>query len=435
MVLAAAILLSTGAGTALAQERGDPERFVSREEYEKLKAELEDVKKKLAEVAASREEEEPSALEEAVDDLEKQLKEVRYGAEAARPGTTRFLVTGYGSATFEDARDEPSNFRATLNPILLWKLNDRLFFESELEAEMGEGGHGEGVQVEYAHLTYVLHDLVTVGAGKFLAPFGTFAERLHPAWINKLPNAPAAFGHDGVGPTSLLGVQLRGGAALGATKLNYAAYLANGPELNFGDDEPEEAGMLHFEDGADENDDKAFGGRVGFLPVPELEVGVSGLRGEASPDGAEESADATLWAVDLAYTKESEALGGTFDVRAEWAASHVSRVTFDPDGAIGFGPLSFSNRRSGYYVQAAYRPSKSESALLKSMEAVVRYDVLDLPRGAPMGADARSWTVGLDYWVGQSTVVKLAYMWTDRNDPMGEARDSWALMVQLAMGF
>ena len=59
-----------------------------------------------------------------------------------------------------------------------------------------------------------------------------YAERVHPDWINKLPDAPLAFGHDGgIIAGTQLGVQARGGIPLGNARLGYAVYVSNGPSI------------------------------------------------------------------------------------------------------------------------------------------------------------------------------------------------------------
>jgi hypothetical protein len=279
-------------------------------------------------------------------------------------------------------------------------------------------------------MTYLVNDYVTLGAGKFLTPFGTFSERLHPAWINKLPDAPLPFGHDGLVPGSSIGFDIRGGfPILQASKINYALYLSNGPRLNT--EEDDEAGLLHFDNFDDINNSKAGGGRIGFLPIPELEVGYSFLIAKVSPDDFED-VTAVLHGIDLGYVKEIDALGGTVDARFEWVWSDVDDATYDPDSSLGFGPLTFDNKRQGGYAQLAYRPSKNSNKIIKNLEGVFRYDALDLPDDAPEAHDEQRYTFGLNYWVSPSFVVKTAYQ-IDNKD--GDADDQNAFFIQTSLGF
>jgi len=418
----------------VAQQPPNPDKYVTREEYDKVVKELDAIKKKLGiseEKAGTQQKENEQTFEE----YDKELKSLKSQVMSALPGKTKPLITGYGFAGYTDRKGEKGTFEAGLNPILLWKLSDRLFFEGELELELSNNDEGEGeteLDLEYANLSYIVNDFVTLKAGKFLAPFGTFADRLHAAWINKLPDAPLPFGHDGLGPTSEIGLQASGGAPLGPTKVNYAFYVSNGPRLNTGKDEPEEAGMLHFDNNLDINDNKAVGTRIGFLPIPQLEVGYSFQYAKV---GADVDASAYLHAVDIGYVRDSDLLKGVIDVRGQWVWSMVDRVTYDPDGSLGFGPLSFNNKRDGGYIQLAYRPSKIGPAWFRDLEGVVRWDMINRPASAPMGTDETRWTFGLNYWIGASTVIKAAYQTGERDSRMDGKSHVDAILVQAAMGF
>lgn len=406
-----------------------PAKYVTREEYDKVVKKLEALEKKLGlveEQKATAEKDNEAALS----DLEKELKSVKLLANSVQPGLSKPLITGYAFAGYTDRQGEKGTFDAGFNPIFLWKYSDRIFFEGELELEF-DGSETE-VDLEYANISYIANDYLTLKAGKFLAPFGTFAERLHPAWINKLPDFPLPFGHDGIAPMTEIGLQVSGGAPLGPTKFNYAVYVSNGPRLNTGADEPDEAGMLHFDNNIDINNNKAVGTRIGFLPIPQLEVGYSFQYARVSEDV---KAGAFLHGLDLGYVRDSQWLRGVIDLRAQWVWSLVDDVTYDEDGSIGFGPLTFDNNRNGGYVQLAYRPSKVNNACLKNLEGVVRWDMLDLPSGAPMNEDEERWTLGLNYWLTPSVVFKAAYQFGERKMPGESAEDVNAFLLQAAMGF
>ena len=426
-----------GAGSAIGQETNTPGKYVTREEYEKVLKELAAIKQMIGADAVKKAAQEKET-QETFDDYDKQFKSFKSLATAAQPGMTKPLLTGYAFAGYTDRKGANSTFEAGFNPIFLWKLTDRLFFEGELEIELGRNPDmGEGtteVGLEYANLSYIANDYMTFKAGRFLSPFGTFAERLHPAWINKLPDAPLAFGHGGVAPGSELGVQVSGGFPAGPTKLNYAVYVSNGPRLNTGAGEPGEAGLLHFDNNIDVNNGKAVGTRIGFLPIPELELGYSFQYAQVGEGGG---VNACLHAVDLSYMRDSKLLKGVIDVRAQWVWSKVDNFTFDPDGSLGFGPLNFNNQRDGGYVQAAYRPSKVGNWFVQNLEGVCRWEMLNNPGGAPAESafDETRWTLGLNYWLGSSTVIKAAYQFGDRHTP-GEGKENVnAILLQAAMGF
>jgi len=428
-VLCAAMLTATLTSAALAADTNAPssEKYVTREEHEKVLKELDDIKARLKtndeqKAVAAKE------TEETQDDFDKQLKQIKSLATTPQPGTTKPLVTGWADLGFHDRKGENSTFSGSFNPILLWKLSDRLFFESEAEFEF-EDNETE-LNLEYANLSYIANDYVTVKAGRFLAPFGTFADRLHPGWINKLPDSPLALGEGGISPWAELGLQASGGFPAGPTKFNYAVYISNGPRLNTGEDEPERAGSLEFDNFPDINNNKAAGTRIGFLPIPELELGYSFQYAKV---GQGVDASAYLHAVDLNYVRSCPQLKGVVDVKGQWVWSDVSDVTYD----TGSGPFTFNNRRDGGYAQIAYRPSLVKNSFLQKLEGVCRWDTINNPGGAPAetGFDEDRWTFGLNYWLGSSTVVKAAYQFGNRRTP-GEGRENVnAILFQAAMGF
>jgi hypothetical protein len=151
-----------------------------------------------------------------------------------------------------------------------------------------------------------------------------------------------------------------------------------------------------------------------------------------NPSGSDVGdADAFLWGFDVSYVQEVDVLAGLFDVRFEYARSDVDDVTYDPTGALGFGPLSYDNVRDGLYIQVAYRPTKCDIKFLRDFEVVGRYDYLNLPAGAPESEDHERWSIGLNYWLNPSTVIKLSYQRLD----VEEEPDVDSFLAMFAVGF
>jgi len=422
--LACAFLL----GPARAQPAAaDKDKYVSREEYEKLlkemqqmRSELETLKKQQAPPTTGVSQ---SEFDSTVDDLEKKIRAIKDAAKASGIGQEKFILTGYGIAEYINREGENSTFNAQFNPIFDWKLTSRLMFEGELEiAFEDEEAH---VDLEYANISYVVNNYIVVGGGKFLLPFAQFNERLHPAWINKLPDKPMAFADGGIAPEADIGAYIRGGFPIGSTRWNYAIYVSNGPGLIT--DDRHTLGQLDFENFSDNNDNKAVGGRIGFLPIPELEVGYSFQYAKVNPNDFGESVYTYLQAVDLSYKRQVDWLKGTIDLRAEWVFSDVERATY----AVDSDRFRFLNNRNGGYAQIAYRPTLAGGDVLKNLEFVFRYDALFIPDSAPGAHDEQRYTFGVDYWLSPSMVIKLAYQIDDRED----GDDHNALFVQAAIGF
>jgi hypothetical protein len=215
--------------------------------------------------------------------------------------------------------------------------------------------------------------------------------------------------------------------------MNYAVFAGNSPRLETG---TTEAGIIFDDNFTDTKDFKSVGGRLGIFPIPELEIGYSILTGHVGDSGTPfGSVKAVMHGPDLAYVVDSDVLQGAVSVFGQWTWSSLTRATYDPTGVLGFGPVNFPNHRAGGFLQASYRPSKVETPYLKNLEAIIRFDVLHRPPQAPDPVDDRRWTLGLDYWITPSTVIKVAYEWDKRDDPVGVVTNANGLVIQFAMGF
>jgi len=427
--------------TSVAQEQGPNKEVISipKEQYQKMLDEHQKLIEEMKEMKAFKaklEESQKKATsqqaenDQALDDLGKDIKAVKQMAKDSFPGTTKMLLTGYGSAGFIDQdHGGTRQFNATFNPIFLWKMSDRLLFEGELEAELE--GHDTSLALEMAHLSYLLNDYMTVSAGKFLNPMNYFVERQHMSWVNKMPDKPLAV-YDGLLSESDVGFQIRGGIPVGKTKLGYAFFVANAPELRVdpASVDATDLGTLEFDNFDNVGKHIAAGCRVGFFPIPELEVGYGFQVSDVGPPGGG-SVDSLLQSADLSYVRESTQLKGIVNLKAQWVWSHVDKFTYDPGGTIG-GPFTFGNNRDGGYAQLAYRPSRFENAYIKNLEPVFRYDMLSQAR-TPTGADEHRYSVGLNYWLSPSTVVKVAYEFDHQSGPEADRHN--AVLVQFVTGF
>jgi len=420
--------------------------YVTRKEYDELKAELLAMKKELdalkktggpkqessegrALASTAPKQEEPAS--QTAGDLHKEVASAlsRPVAESIGSllGTTKFLLAGWAEGMFEARNGQVSTFSASFNPIFLWELTPKLLFDSRLEIE--PSGGGTNVNLVNAQLSYLLNDYMALGVGEFFSPSNVFVERFEPQWINKLPDRPIGVYH-GILPNISVGAQVRGGFPIGPTRADYAFYVSNGPVLNTFD--ARTAGTLDFNSYTDNNDNKAVGGRVGFLPIPGVEVGYGfetskpGFQGTTFHD-----VQALVQSVDLEVTRDSDLLRGRINLFAQYAWSHVDHAVYDPDGSLGFGPLAFTSKQDGGYAELAYRPTKADIDFVRNVELVFRWDHLSRdPSGLGDPWETR-WTLGLNYWLSPSTVLKAAYEW---DQPSGEPNRN-ALFIQTAMGF
>jgi len=361
---------------------------------------------------------------QAVDELRQEVDTLKTQVKETFPGTTKFLLAGYGTAGFTARSGEDPFFDAAFNALFLWKLTDRLFFEGEMELEFED--EATTINLEVAQASYLLNDYMTIGVGRFLNPMDFFVERQHMNWVNKLPDKPLAV-YDGLLPESILGAQLRGVVPIGPTKLEYAAFVANAPGLITTPDDT--LGMLDFDNDANVGGHVAVGGHVGFIPIPQIEVGYGIQRSKVGP--RDDAVEAILQSADFNFVSDSPMLKGLINFRAQWVWSHVGHLIYDFDETGIPGSITFNNNRNGGYVQLAYRPTRIDNDIIKNFEPVFRYDRLNQLH-TPVGFDEQRWTLGLNYWLTPSTVIKAAYEFDDKN---GGARDQDAFMMQMAVGF
>src|SRR5438093_7816222 len=232
---------------------------------------------------------------------------------------------------------------------------------------------------------------MTIDVGRLLNPTNFFIERLHPDWINKLPDKPLAV-YDGLLPESEMGAQLRGVIPIGPTKLEYVGFVANAPGLITGPEDFEEIGMLDFDNDANFGGHVAVGGHVGFIPIPQIEVGYVFFQAK---DGIRDQAvEAVLQSADFNFVTDSAFLKGLINARAQWVWSHVGHFVYDPNGEQGFGPLEFNNNRNGGYAQLSYRPTHIDNDYIKNFEGLFRYERVNHLHPS-VGFDEQRWPIGL----------------------------------------
>jgi hypothetical protein len=367
-------------------------------------------------------------LTKELDALKTQLYKLEKTTGASRLGQTKLLIAGDAVAGYFDQEDSTSTFTEEFNPMFLWQLNDRLFFEGGLEIaiegpdETGEDSQTD-VELDSAYLAYFLNDYVSLGVGKFATPFTIYHRHFDPSWINRLPFDPLAYSDGGIAPDSSVGIFVIGAVPVRHSMVNYAAYLTNGPALIIND--PDSAGSLNFDNYSDQNNNKAFGFRLGYLPVRELEVGYSFQFSKPSPSNFQ-TVHSYIHGLDLNYEKENDYLMGRVTGRFGWIWSQLDTATYP-----AITPSRFNNDRNGGYVEASYRPTKAFEDWINKLELVLRYDRLDVSSEAPGGGKESRWIPGVAYWLTPRTVLKTAYAFDNRE----HQEDNNIFAVQVATGF
>lgn len=394
----------------------------TREEFDTLVEEVGRLKKEREQAKADAAAQQQSDLTEEIDDFVKQPSTYPQPSES---GASPFLLTGFAWVNFQNMEGMDSTFRTSFVPIFLWKISDRVFFEAEIDFALTETE--TEVELGYAQLSFVVNDWMTIAVGKFLTPFGTFWERWHPAWINRLPTMPLMYSHDGgfVGE-GLVGIQARGGVRVGSTLVNYSVYFANGPNLGT---EADEAGAIEFERNLDNNNNKTFGGRIGALPLPYVEVGFSLLSGRVGDSGTVNGkVDTLILGLDFWFGREIRALKGYLEIRGELAWADTDDAVVDDENGNPF--LFTNNKRQGFFVQIAWRPTLLDGFANK-IELVVRFDSNKKRGPGELGIDQTRITLGVDYWVLENMPLKFAWF----QNSFSEGQNRAGIVIQAAIGF
>ena len=374
------------------------------------------------------------ALEERVRTLE---------SERAGEPTHDFQLSGYMSATFFEGENAVSNFSTSFSPIFLYKASKRFLFEAELS--LGFDDEETKVELEYSQLDYMLGDNISLVAGKFLLPFGIFGERGHPSWINKMVTPPLIYsGHHGrtfhgaIIPILFdFGVQVRGGFKIGGTQWGYAVYAVNGPKARTSDGEDEHAHGAGDQfpvswgpSAKDDNQNKATGLRIAFLPVSTIEIGLSHYSGkilyeklddEGQPPGPPAQAPIRLSMLDLTWRS------GAFRLTLEYLNQDTSALepyveAVDPaTGLVSEGVIP-PDETVGWYVEASHR--------FATLEPVIRFGKVERD-DVELGSQT---SIGINWWIISSLVVKLsAVRDTEIEDGVEEEFDN--VYAQMAFGF
>ncbi|MBI2968293.1 MAG: hypothetical protein HYY40_10850 [Bacteroidetes bacterium] len=232
------------------------------------------------------------------------------------------------------------------NPILGVNIQDKVVAEIMMEYEHA----GSELGIRYGIIDYSPFKFLTLRAGKFLMPMGKFNEYYYPEYINLLNDRPIS--HWQILPSvwSEVGAQLRGKFSLSKkSSFNYSLFVVNGLEQKNGKYGGDIREMRdNFRDY--KNEKKSFGGRIGILPVPEIESGVSYYYGPYTTDGKE---NLSILCIDVGYNTKK------FNLRGEY----VSAIQDTLSGSIN---------KNGFFVESAYRVNLY-------LKPVIRYDQAYLP--------------------------------------------------------
>jgi len=282
------------------------------------------------------------------------------------------LISG-GIGFFTSTNGGNTSYIPTISPVLAAPLGDSVLVESRanLLEDFFPGPSGYNtthfVGLSYLQLDYIATSHLTIVAGYFLTPFGTYNERLSAIWIGNFQDGPLIL-PIGTGSTgSSSGVMIRGSAVSTTNfSIDYAAYFSgNSTNEQF-------------------RSTRATGGRVSiYLPKQGLEVGTSYARSLATVQT--NSYGMHLW---------WEPIGTPFRLRSEYAhAAHAA----------------------GYWIETDYRLSRlrGEESVVGRIEPIFRWQQVfrnhpDPTDGLP-SVDTKQVEFGLDYRLPHEIRILTSY--------------------------
>jgi hypothetical protein len=222
------------------------------------------------------------------------------------------LISG-GVGFFTNTNGGNTTYYPYIKPLIAAPLGSHLLIESRatiLDTFSPNPAGGYTRNPVFKTMDYLQADVIagahlTIVAGEFLTPFGTYNERLAPIWIQNLQDVPLIYGVGTMNTGSSVGGMLRGSAiSTGDYSISYAAYFSG--NVNSG----------YF--GAE----RASGGQSQiYLPKKGLEIGASYGRSLAGTH--ENNVGGHFW---------WEPINSPFRFRSEYArAPHSEGYWFETD--------------------------------------------------------------------------------------------------------
>jgi hypothetical protein len=429
--------------------------YVSRTEYDKLKAEHEAMKKELESLKTAVQQmtnagapataaEKPAAPTKgpppAASASEEKQVATATTPQAATPSTEtetvptelsgplathEFSIVGDAEVQFGKISHQHGAFMlADFAPIFLFRGGDKILLEAGFDFILqnnapDSAGNTTTVNLSFATLDYLINDYITFVGGNMLLPLGTYSER-SAGWLNKFPDAPLP---RAVLPANGVGVQLRGAIPLGdrGASVTYSGFVVNGPSSVDGSGRADQldlggnVGLTSDGRFANLHGGAGWGGRIAVFwpwkPTYDLEVGVSGM---SSPwdNAARRQYNALVadWSLHV---------GPYVEVKGEYMNTWVGT-----DNAGIIDP-------NGWWIQAGYKLGglKLNVPYLDKLELVGRYDTVD----DGLGSRTNRGTFGAVYYVTNTLWLEGDYEFTSNHGPNRLPDDS--LLFQVSYGF
>lgn len=356
-----------------------------------------------------------------IDQLKKQIeaqqKQIDALADALEKGSTqgtgaewfnKTTIGGYGEHHFnhkKDADDQVDAHRFVL--FIGHEFTDKVRFFSELELEHSLAGDGDDkpgeVELEQAYIEWDYTNGHSLVMGQFLIPVGIINETHEPDTFygverNSIEKniIPATWWETGVMARGEIG---------GGFSYNLAVHSGL----------DEEAVLDKIRSGRQKSakataEDLAYTGRIKYTGVKGLEVGLTYQHQQDLSQGQlNEDNSADLVAAHVIYNV------GPFGVRALWSEWEIDGDVPEASGA---------DEQEGYYVEGSYK-------VTPKLGVFARFEEYDLAAGDDTDSEVEVQTVGFNYWLADTVVLKVDYQDEDKEstDPTKNGTDSINLGV------
>jgi hypothetical protein len=346
--------------------------------------------------------------------------------------THDFMIVGDAEVQYGKVHGDHGAFAlANFAPIFLFRAADNILFEVGFDITLqnnapdGGGGATTTFEMSFAQLDYLYNDYLTIVAGYMVLPLGTYSERA-AGWLNKIPTDPLA--RDFL-PGAGAGVQLRGAIPVGQSgaHFTYSAYGVNGPSSVDGSGNADQldlggnVGLKSDDNTGNLHSNPSGGGRLAFFvpfkPHYDVELGISGQAGEWDNAGNHS------WSAVVADAAVH--ISPYFEVKGEYINT---RYGTDDMGTI---------QPRGGWVQAGYKLAglnlDVEIPLIKisNIELVGRYDTAS--NGMRHGTNTDRETVGFVYYLTNTLWFEGDYEWLQSHGP--DKLPSRDYVFQLSYGF
>jgi len=252
---------------------------------------------------------------------------------------------------------------------LSYQFNDRISAHTEVDFEHA----ARDMELEFAYLDFAITPALNFRAGSLLMPVGPLNEFHEPPLFYSVERPyvqayiiPTTWQEGGAGVFGSLG------------GLKYRVYLVSGLDAaKFTPDQGLRGGRGKVNNAPSE--DLAVVGRLEYVGLPGVDLGLSAYQGGANPNrnAALTDADVGIWEADARLRFGGLDLRGVVATVAVDAADQISAVTMKTIG----------DQMLGWYVEAGYDVLR----LLgrdQSLVPFVRYEAFDTQRSVPAGLTA-----------------------------------------------